>query len=148
MKITMLPALDADTEFARVAHHRAYRDVVMRQYGTWDEKAQDRFFMDSWAPGMFEIILCDGVPCGYICVEDRGTDLYVRELIILPEFQGKGIGSQIMRGVFGRASIRQVPVRLETQRNNRAAELYRRLGFREYGQAESHFLMEWNHDAI
>jgi GNAT superfamily N-acetyltransferase len=147
MEITQRPANDTDTDFARAVHHQAYRDVVVRQFGTWDEKAQDEFFKDDWAPAVFEIILCDGVPCGYMCVEDRDTDLHVRELVILPKYQGKGIGSRILRGVIDRAKVRQVPVRLGTQHANRAVELYRRLGFSEYERTRSHILMEWSNDA-
>ena len=45
-KITKRRAEATDAEFARSVHHRAYRDVVIRQYGMWDEKAQDDFFAD------------------------------------------------------------------------------------------------------
>jgi ribosomal protein S18 acetylase RimI-like enzyme len=34
-------------------------------------------------------------------------------------------------------------VRLGTHHANRAAELYRRLGFREYARDETHVHMEW-----
>ena len=62
MEITLRPALDVDTEFARAVHHQAYRDVVVRQYGTWDEKAQDGYFIDIWSPAVFEIILREPYP--------------------------------------------------------------------------------------
>ena len=144
MGITTRPALDADTDFARTVHHRAYRDVVVRQYGVWEEEAQDRFFENDWETAAFEIILCDGVPCGYTRVEDRGADVHVRELVILPEFQGRGVGSHVLRGVIERAKARRVPVRLGTQHANRAAELYRRLGFREFERTATHVLMDWS----
>ena len=143
MHITRYPASATDREFARSVHHRAYREVAVRRYGPWDEKAQDEFFAEDWSEAAFEIILCDGVPCGYLCVEDREGDIHVRELVIDPEFQGKGIGTYILREVMGRARVRQVPVRLGTFHENRAAELYRRLGFREYGRTGTHILMEW-----
>jgi hypothetical protein len=44
MQITKRPAENFDTEFVRHVHHLAYRDVVIRQYGAWDEKVQDEFF--------------------------------------------------------------------------------------------------------
>jgi GNAT superfamily N-acetyltransferase len=144
MEITKRPALDVDTDFARSVHHQAYRDVIVQQYGVWDEEAQDGFFKNDWDPAAFEIILCDDIPCGYLCVEDRDSDIHVRELVILPKFQGQGVGSQILRGVIDRARVRQVPVRLGTQRANRAIDLYRRLGFREFERTGTHILMEWS----
>lgn len=144
MKISRRPALDADTDFARSVHHQAYRDVVVRQFGVWDEKAQDEFFKGDWDSAAFEIILCDEVPCGYMCIEDREGDIHVRELVVLPQFQGQGVGSHILREVFERARTRRVPVRLETQQANRAVNLYRRLGFRELGRSDTHIQMEWH----
>ena len=144
MKITGRPALDVDTDFARSVHHQAYREVVVRQYGVWDEEAQDEFFKSDWDPSVFEIILCDGVPCGYTCIEDRDSDIHVRELVIVPQFQGQGVGTQILRGVIDRARVRRVPVRLGTLHSNRAVDLYRRLGFREFERTGTHILMEWS----
>jgi len=141
MEICRRPALDADTYFARSAHHQAYRDVVVRQFGVWDQKAQDEFFNGDWNPAAFEIILCDGVPCGYMSVEDRGDDVYVHELVILPRFQGRGLGSRILLEVIERAETRRVPVRLETLQANRAVDLYRRLGFHEVERSDTHIQM-------
>lgn len=124
-------------------HHRAYRDVSVRQFGPWDERAQDEFFASGWSDAPHEIILCDGVPCGYACVERRDEDIHVRELVIDPEFQGRGVGTHILREVIAEAEARGLPVRLGTLHANRAAELYRRLGFREYARDETHIHMEW-----
>jgi ribosomal protein S18 acetylase RimI-like enzyme len=142
MPVTRRPALETDADFARRVHHRAYREVVERQYGPWDEARQDRFFASSWREGGFEIVLCDGAPCGYLCVEERADDLHVREIVLLPEFQGRGIGSTLLREVIDRAAERGVPVRLGTHHQNRAQHLYRRLGFREIGRTETHLLFE------
>ena len=40
-------------------------------------------------------------------------------------------------------TARGVAVRLQTHLVNRAAELYRRLGFQERGRTVTHILMEW-----
>jgi GNAT superfamily N-acetyltransferase len=143
MELTRRPATRADTELARRVHHEAYREVVERQFGAWREAAQDRFFADGWDAAAFEILLCDGAPCGYTCVEDRADHVHVRELVVRPPFQRRGIGSAILRQTLERARVRGVPVRLETFHLNQAAELYRRHGFRETGRTGTHILMEW-----
>jgi hypothetical protein len=48
-----------------------------------------------------------------------------------------------MEEVFSGAAARRMPVRLQTHLVNRAAELYRRLGFKERGRTSTHILMEW-----
>jgi GNAT superfamily N-acetyltransferase len=146
MHVSKRLAVTEDIDFARQIHHRAYRDVLERQYGPWDEAAQDSFFVAAWSAAAHELILCDGVPCGYLCVEDRENDIHVRELVMDPEFQSRGVGTVILIEICERARVRMVPVRLRTQLVNRAANLYRRQGFRELERTDSHILMEWTTD--
>jgi GNAT superfamily N-acetyltransferase len=143
MKITLQPARVEDTTFARTIHHLAYHDVVVHQFGTWDEDVQDGFFGADWAKYTFEVIGVDGSLCGYACIEDRAGDVHVRELVIHPAYQGRGIGRVILQQTMARAKGRGVPVRLGVLLKNRARVLYERLGFRETGRTDTHILMEW-----
>jgi GNAT superfamily N-acetyltransferase len=141
--ITKRQATEADYEFVRSVHHAAYRDVVELQYGRWDEVEQDRLFDAQWVADAHEIVFSDSIECGYCRIEYMNDHILVRELVIDPRFQGRGIGTRIMLGVFDEAAAGGVPVRLQTQLVNRAANLYRRLGFRECDRTSTHILMEW-----
>jgi ribosomal protein S18 acetylase RimI-like enzyme len=132
-----------DAEFGRDVHHRAYRDVVERQFGAWNVAAQDAFFRDGWNAAAHEIVECDGVAVGYVSVEVRSDLVHLRELVLLPEFQNRGIGTLLVRQVMKHAEERGVPVQLGTLHVNRAADLYRRVGFREIGRTDTHILFEW-----
>jgi ribosomal protein S18 acetylase RimI-like enzyme len=136
-------ASKTDTEFGRNVHHQAYREVSERQFGAWNEAVQDRFFQDSWHAAPHEIVECDGVPVGYISVKDRSDVVHLRELVLLPEFQNRGIGTALLRQVMKHAQERGVPVQLGTLHANRAANLYRRVGFSEIGRTDTHILFEW-----
>ena len=142
MEITRRPATAADTELARQIHHRGYRPVVERQYGPWDEAQQDRYFESEWNPALFEIVVCDGVPCGRISVLQRDDAIVVQDIVILPEYQNRGIGARLLGDLLGRARAENRPVQLRTQRLNQALNLYLRLGFREIGRTPSHVLLE------
>ena len=142
MKITRRPATDADREYARDAHHRGYRDTVVKQFGTWDEAAQDGFFEHGWKTFRHEILLCDGVPCGYVAVSELPGYIHVIELVVHADFQGRGIGSTFLREVVAAARTRGVPVKLGVLHKNRAFDFYRKLGFRETGRTSTHILME------
>lgn len=139
-RITRRPATAADTNWARWVHHAAVRDTVERQFGTWSEAQQDAFFHADWSGAALEVIEVDGTPCGYVCIEDRPDDVHVREIDIDPAFQGRGIGSTVIRAAIQLARDRSVPVVLGTLHMNRAAELYRRLGFVETDTTETHTL--------
>ena len=134
------PATELDTAIARRVHHLAYRDVVVAQFGAWNEEVQDGFFADNWATAAFEMLIWDGEACGYACVEQRADDVHVRELVVTPDCQSRGIGTTVLRQAIETARNRSVPVVLGTFRANRAADLYRRLGFSEFGQTETHLL--------
>ena len=142
-RIALRPATAADTDFARDVHHQSYREVVERQFGSWDPVFQDCRFADDWASGSCSIVLCDGQPCGYLCLDERADQLRVREIVIAPAFQGRGIGTALLQRVLRRAGERPLPVRLGALHANRAAALYRRLGFREIGRTPTHLLFEW-----
>lgn len=144
MDLTRRPATEADADFARRVHHEAYRDVVDRQFGRWVEVEQDRYFERNWTAHPHEIVLCDGVPCGYVAIYDRDEAVVFSELVLLPAFHGRGIGTALLREQMDRARARGVPVWLGVlHENHRAANLYRRLGFRERGKTDTHILMEW-----
>jgi len=143
MIISRRQATAADREFVQAVHHRAYRDVVERQYGHWDETVQEKYFDIAWIAAAHQIILCDNLKCGYCSIESRADELFVDELVIDPAFQGRGIGTRIMEEVINEALARGLPVRLQTHLVNRAAELYRRLGFLERSRTSTHILMEY-----
>lgn len=65
-------------------------------------------------------------------------------MVILPEFQNRGMGTWLLEETKEGARQRGVPVKLQTQHANRAVELYLRLGFKKTGDTEHHVLMEWN----
>lgn len=139
------PASPADTEFAREVHHRAYRDVIVRQFGGWDDRQQDAFFEDNWKSGEdFEILSCGGEACGYYQEWDHPDFIEPRELVLSPEFQGKGIGSAILKEAIARARERGVPVKIKALRENRALDLYHRLGFRDTGGDATHIELEFD----
>ncbi len=143
MPVSKRPATEADHDFVRAVHHRAYRNVVQRVYGRWDELEQDRLFDANWDAAAHEIVLCDAVACGYCGIEYRNDAIFVHQLVIDPDFQGRGIGTQVMESVIKDAESQGVPVHLQTHLVNRAADLYRRLGFSERTRTETHILMEW-----
>lgn len=144
MKIKTRPAVESDKEFARITHHLAYHDVVLNQYGRWDETSQDEFFDQSWSQSPHDILIVDDITRGYTSVEKRPNDLYLRELVIHPEHQNLGIGSGFLANIIELSVQEEMPIRLQTHINNRAAGLYQRIGFREYDRTNTHILMVWD----
>lgn len=71
-----------------------------------------------------------------------------KEIALLPEAQGRGIGTQLIRDILRAAQQRRgVPVRLSVFVNNPAKALYARLGFEIVQTEDPRMLMQWTPDA-
>jgi ribosomal protein S18 acetylase RimI-like enzyme len=140
--VAIRPARVSDTGFARALHHAALRDVVVRQFGVWNELLQDALFENSWDPSSFEIILYGGQPCGVVRVEIQSTHVEIHEINIDPPHQGRRIGSRVLKDILGTADGSALPVLLQVLHENNAARLYRRFGFVEVGRTDTHFRMQ------
>jgi ribosomal protein S18 acetylase RimI-like enzyme len=143
-RLTKRPATEADTEFARKTHHTSYRDVIVKQFGDFEEKVQDEFFAKSWKPETHQILLYGDEECGYFSYEVFDDHIFAHELVLLPAFQGKGIGSQVLQDLMEEAKRRGLPVRLQVLRENKAQHLYRKLGFKDAGSTDTHIQMEFD----
>jgi ribosomal protein S18 acetylase RimI-like enzyme len=141
VNFTRRPARASDQEFARSVHHLAYRDVVADQFGRWDEAEQTAYFDAAWPQHDHEIIECGGVACGYVAIEVAEDAVHVHELVLHPDFQGRGLGTAALSEAIESARARGLPVDLRVLHRNRAVDLYLRLGFVEYGQTPTHRLL-------
>jgi ribosomal protein S18 acetylase RimI-like enzyme len=89
------------------------------------------------------IILCEDGPIGHIIIIRSTDEIRLADIALLPEHQGSGIGSSLIGDLLEEARRAQLPVRLHVARDNRAAQLYERLGFVVCEDLGSHFKMEW-----
>jgi len=134
---------ERDFEFARHVHHTAYHDVVVRQFGSWNESMQDDFFKAAWREFPHYLMSRDGVVVGIVSYIELGNTIHVNEIQIVPHYQGQGIGTAFLTERIEEARHRKIPLTLQVLRENRAIELYRRLGFVPYAESDTHIKMEW-----
>jgi GNAT superfamily N-acetyltransferase len=74
-------------------------------------------------------------------VEEGPAEIFLGSLLILPGYQGRGLGTAVIRDVIGRAERLGLPVALQVLKVNPAIRLYQRLGFATVGETATHFLM-------
>lgn len=120
------PAKEADRDFLFDLHRRAMRDYVELLWG-WDEVAQQRLFDERFVSRQYQVIQADGEDMGVLQLRDRPGEVVLDPIELLPAWQGKGIGTAIIRSLL--AQGKAVSLRVLTS-NPRAAALYERLGFR------------------
>lgn len=75
------------------------------------------------------VLVRDGHPIGRLVLDRQPDGIRVVDIALLPGEQGRGTGTEVLRGVLGEADAARVPVTLHVVAGNRARRLYERLGF-------------------
>lgn len=134
---------DRDPLFA--LHRVTMRDVIARTWG-WDEAWQRAHFDARFDPTRVSIVTSAGRDAGVLWLESRPGEIYIAEIQIIPEMQGRGLGSAVLGGVIAAAAARGACVTLQVlEINEGARRLYERLGFYVTGNTDRHVQMR--HDA-
>jgi ribosomal protein S18 acetylase RimI-like enzyme len=136
------PALSSDREFLFEVRRATLRAYVEQTSG-WDD-AEQRVTADrEFAELPFAVVEESGRAVGYVCVIHQRECDFIDEIALLPEAQGRGIGTQLLRDILLAAQQRGVPVQLSVFVNNPAQALYARLGFEVVRVEEPRMLMQW-----
>jgi ribosomal protein S18 acetylase RimI-like enzyme len=131
------PTTDADRDFLFDLHRQAMRDYVEPLWG-WDDAVQRGLFDDRVASRQTHVIQVDDEDIGILQLEQRPDEVVLALIELLPAWQGRGIGTAIIRSLLRQGSAVSLRV-LKT--NPRAAALYQRLGFRIVMRGPEHFYM-------
>lgn len=109
----------------------------------WNEEYQQNDFSKSFIPDRNNIIVLNDVNIGVLEIIEEDKIISIAELEILPEFQGKGIGSAILKEVLKDAKRKKKKVQIGCFKVNEGAKaLYLRLGFKIIDETETHFIFE------
>jgi len=134
------PATARDTELLWRIQRLALGAYVTAVFGT-DEAEQRRFFDEHFRVEAHEVIRVGGEDAGYLFYETRGEHVYLGNIALLPAFQNRGVGAEVVRHVVAQANALGLPVRLQVLRSNPARNFYERLGFEQVGETDSHWLL-------
>jgi len=134
------PATHDDYNFLYRLHVAAMQYLVAQVWG-WDDARQEQFFVDHFDPSGSRIVVVNGVDAGTVAIEWREDAAFIRGIEILPDYQGCGLGTAVLREVIAEAAARDLPVTLQVLKINHARRLYERLGFAITGETETHYLM-------
>ena len=141
MKLKLERCTRDDAQFVYAIHCASMRDVISATWG-WNEEWQVADFASRFDARRTSFIVTQGQRVGALELEDRGSELFVRNLGILPAWQNRGLGSAVMRRVLSRATRRGVHVSLQVLELNTAARrFYERLGFILVSKAPPHLQM-------
>jgi GNAT superfamily N-acetyltransferase len=91
--------------------------------------ARERTYREQFPAADNLLVLAGGQPAGRLFVERARNEVRIVDIALLPEHRGTGIGSALITALQEEAAAAGLPLALHVETGNRAANLYRRLGF-------------------
>ncbi|MDX8392526.1 MAG: GNAT family N-acetyltransferase [Mariprofundaceae bacterium] len=147
--VSLRPVADTDLPFLFEIYASTRSDIAMLDWPDEEKKqllqlqfyAQNSYYINQFKTASFDLICKDKLAIGRFYVHRREQEIRVIDIALLPQYQGQGIGSGLLRALIDEADELDLPVSIHVQQNNPALHLYRRLGF-EYVRLEGiHELM-------
>ena len=84
---------------------------------------REKCVQDAADPDM-RIVQAGGVDCGFFCLKLRPEELFINSLFLLPHYQRRGIGRQLLSRVHATSNTARLPVRLWVMHFNPDARVY------------------------
>lgn len=130
------------------------REAEMAQLSDWTAEQKQAFLAGQFAAqryhyrhyfpeSRFDVLTRHGEPAGRLYLETRVTRLHIIDIALLPAWQGKGLGTAVLKALIEAARDCGRGVGIFVERFNPALRLYRRLGFAEIGGDDVYLEMEW-----
>jgi ribosomal protein S18 acetylase RimI-like enzyme len=105
--------------------------------------AQQGAYTTQFPEADHDLVLVDQEPVGRIYVQRAADHLLLVDIALLPEMQGQGVGTWLLRALLEEGVAKNVPVRLQVVVTNPAQRLYERLGFAALGNDGVYEQMRW-----
>lgn len=124
--------------------HRAVFHPHIEEIWGWNEEWQREQFWHAFETLPTSIIQFEGLDAGYLQVDIDPYRIYLENIALSAQFQGKGLGRLLINDLQDQAELKRIHLELSVFRTNtRAKRFYRNLGFKQLGKTPTHFEMAW-----
>src|ERR1022692_3073516 len=138
------PATPDDSDILFRIHRASMGEYLEQAFGPWTDEF-DREQHEQWlSAGRVQVVLVGDEIAGALDVEWTAEAALLYRIGIDPLFQGRGLGTAIVRELQRECGGRSRPVRLHVFPPNPARRLYQRFGFREVGRDGTSIMMQWD----
>lgn len=141
-KIILKQYTDEYYNFIYKVKKNAYKKYVEKCWGNWDENVQQEYFenfINTYGKNLY-IIELNGIDIGFYNDELLDDFTYeIGNICIIEEYQGKGIGTQILNNILDKNKEKNIKIQCFKQ--NPVRNLYKRLGFVLDGETKYHYQM-------
>lgn len=143
-RFTFRPATAHDRAWVWATKKACMHAYVEQTWGRWDEHEQEEFFTKNFLPEEIRIVAVEGRDAGYLHTTVTHREISLNNIMVAPEFQGRGLGTAVLADLLASAREHGQVVRLRVLKVNEAAQrLYRRIGFHAVEETPTHVRMMW-----
>lgn len=137
----LIQATTEDADFFYEVKKTVLKEYIEKIWG-WNEDFQLQFHKDNYNFLTTSVIHCQGNPAGVVEIKENDSRIFICSLYLLPAYQGRGVGTDLIRNCISKASVAHKNVELEVLKlNEHALRLYQRLGFIITGSDDNKFFM-------
>jgi ribosomal protein S18 acetylase RimI-like enzyme len=140
VNIETRPATTADLPLLYDLNKSAMQEQIIENIGYWNEEDQLRDFSETTDLSLHKILMHGDVAVGFMNVQPREHGVHLNRLCIIPNYQGRGIGTTLISELV-RHSSSEAPVTLQVFPRSPALRLYCRLGFEQIKATATHIHM-------
>jgi GNAT superfamily N-acetyltransferase len=133
--IALKPAHPGDFEELLALRIEAMRESLER-IGRFDAGRARERFSAGFAPEHTRHVLLGADRVGFVAVKPIDNALLLDHLYVLPRYQGRRIGSQVLQAVFAEADTAGLPMRVGALRGSDSNRFYLRHGFVRVEESE------------
>lgn len=138
--------------------YKSTRRKEMEQVTFWSEAQKESFldqqfsfqhdyYQKNYLGASFYLIKFREATIGRLYIDRNFENKSIRiiDIAILPRWQNKGVGTQILNDILKEGKERNMPVTIHVESFNPAMQLYIRLGFKKISETNGvYFLFEWS----
>lgn len=140
--ITLRKYTNNDSRFVYEVKKNAYKKYVEECFGRQVEEAQQKYFKNfiNQEREFAYIIQYDNKDIGFYNGRVLENGNYeVGNICIIPEYQGRGIGTHLLKNILEKYSDTDIEIQYFKQ--NPVGSLYEKLGFEKSGETAFHYQM-------
>lgn len=124
-----------------------WSDAMKKAFLTQQFEAQHNYYQKNYIGADFYVIEKNKKEVGRLYYhENFQGGIRIIDIAILPAYQKKGIGTEVLQGIFERAKQIEKNVTIHVESFNPVMNLYKRLGFQKISETNGvYYLLQWNY---
>ncbi|NKB67028.1 MAG: GNAT family N-acetyltransferase [Candidatus Latescibacteria bacterium] len=126
-RLVYRPATAADLDFLLALRRQTMRAHIENSGLEYREEEQVQRVLYQF--GCAQIVIRDGAPVGLVKVDKNGRPWLLIQIQLLPAFQGRGLGRDLITELLTEATRQGTGVELTVLQASPAQRFYQRLGF-------------------